>query len=431
MSVRSEMNPKREIFFNKHSNFMDAFGRLRVSTPTIIFHSQLHYGLEPGHWLSQVTTHTGSTVTHISSEASAQLAVDGATQSSIRQTREYFKYQPGTSQLILMTFGNVVGQAGVTKHVGYGDANNGLFLKTDGTGTYFVRRSDSTGVVVNTEVEQASWNLDKLDGTGPSRVTLDFSKVQILVVDIEWLGVGRVRLGFVVDGVYIYAHEFLQANIGTGVYMRTPNLPLRYQLTGTTGLSSSVTLKQICGSVMSEGGDDTPIGHLRTKSNSASLIAVTSATGAHVELLSIRPRLTYQGKTNRTHIVVSGFSVFSEDADIHYEIVWGGVSNSSAAGWLPVSTAYSGMDYTVSGGITTGGLTVSEGYIPAATQGSFNFAGAERQAFEHSIKLSLNVDGDGHTTVPTDTFTDQLTIRALTLGTDSDVGCSINWVEEY
>ncbi len=428
MSIRDQMNPKREIFLNKYTNIADAFNRLRVSSPTILFDSQLQYNKRPEHWLDNEST--SRTVTHLSSEASVQLGVNTAGLTTIRQTREYFRYQPGTSQLILLTFGGMNGQSGADKYVGYGDNLNGIFFKSDADGYYFVRRTNTSGSVIDTEVEQASWSFDKMNGNGPSRYNLDFSKVQILVVDMEWLGVGRVRCGFVVDGQIVYAHEFLQANVGTEVYMQSPNLPVRYAVAGTTGLSSTVTLKQICASVMSEGGREVPSGQLRTIGTESSLQSVTSATGAHVDVISIRPRLTYKGKTNRLHMVIQGFEVFSEDQDIHYDVIYGGTSNSSSAGWLPVSTAFSGMDYTVSGTITTGGVKIAEGYVQANTIGANAEAGGASQAFQHEIELSLNIAGNGHPTVAADGLSNQITITAITLGADSDVGASISWVEE-
>ncbi len=77
---------------------------------------------------------------------------------------------------------------------------------------------------------------------------------QIIIIDFEWLGVGRVRVGFVIDGLIYYCHYFNHANDSAfdSVYMSTPNLPLRYDIQ-TDGTSGS-TLDHICSSVMSEGG---------------------------------------------------------------------------------------------------------------------------------------------------------------------------------
>jgi hypothetical protein len=101
-------------------------------------------------------------------------------------------------------------------------------------------------------VPQASWNLDPMDGSGPSGVTLDFAQTQILVLDFEWLGVGSARMGFVINGAIIYAHRFDCANISPAVYMSTPNLPIRYEIDATGGGAGD--LDCICGTVISEGG---------------------------------------------------------------------------------------------------------------------------------------------------------------------------------
>jgi hypothetical protein len=62
-----------------------------------------------------------------------------------------------------------------------------------------------------TVVPQTNWNIDKLDGTGISGITLDISKAQILWMDIEWLGLGTVRIGFVINGnLFTVIHSITQ-----------------------------------------------------------------------------------------------------------------------------------------------------------------------------------------------------------------------------
>lgn len=257
---------------------------------------------------------------------------------------------------------------------------------------------------------------------------MDFTKAQFLLIDLEWLGIGRVRCGFVLDGTITYAHEFLQANVGTIPYMRRPNLPVRYHIAATTSASGTNTLKQVCAAVMSEGGDSEPAGEPRTVSNDVSLVALTSST-APVDVISIRPRTTFLGLENRIHIALQGLEVFSEDADIHYHIKWGGVSNSSSAGWTPISTAFSSVEYTTAGTLTTGGLVVLEGYVPASEDKKINFAGASAKNFAHNVDLALDIGG-AHPTVAINKLTDQLTVTAQTLGADSDVGAVLSWVED-
>ena len=242
------------------ANF-DAFGRLRVSNPTTIFDSKLVYDDQPLYWAEE---QTGVALPGVYDQPNAcvTLSVPGAgagPETSVRQTRRFFTYQPGKSQLIYQTFNANNVEANTIKRIGYFDATNGFFFELDGTtivgsGLSFVRRSSSSNPDV--PVPQASWNLDTLDGSGgslnPSGVNLKVNAVQILVIDFEWLGVGSARMGFVINGQIIYAHRFDCANIQQNVYMQTPNLPLRYEIEGTGGGAGS--LDCICGTVISEGG---------------------------------------------------------------------------------------------------------------------------------------------------------------------------------
>ena len=227
----------------------DAFGRLRVSNPQTIFDSKLVYDAQPLYWAE---AQTGGAAAGVWSAADARVRLTvAAGQTSVRQSRRFFTYQPGKSQLVFQTFNLHGAVADVTKRVGYFDAANGFFLElASTTAVNLVRRSGSS--VPTTTVPQASWNLDPLNGSGPSGIALDFTDTQILVLDFEWLGVGSARVGFVINGQIIYAHRFDCANISPAVYMSTPNLPIRYEIDATGGGAGFIDC--ICSSVSSEGG---------------------------------------------------------------------------------------------------------------------------------------------------------------------------------
>ena len=269
------------------ANF-DAFGRLRVSNPTTIFDSKLVYDDQPLYWAEEQTL-AGVAGVYDQPNARVTLSVTGVG-TSVRQTRRFFNYQPGKSQLIFQTFNLRGAVAGVTKRVGYFDSTNGFVLElASTTAVNFVRRSGSS--TTTPPVPQASWNLDPMDGSGPSGVTLDFAQTQILVIDFEWLGVGSARMGFVIDGQIIYAHRFDCANISPAVYMSTPNLPLRYEIEGTGGGAGS--LDCICGTVISEGGlqgTGTAFGVYSPRS-------INVANNASTTLLSIQHRAGFERVT--------------------------------------------------------------------------------------------------------------------------------------
>jgi hypothetical protein len=238
---------------------VDAFARMRVSTPVTTFNSkQLHDKL-PQDWDEEIGG-TGATSVHSVNKATTAMAVSATTAGSvIRQTLRCFNYQPGKSQLIMLT-GNMNGLvAGVTKQVGLFTDNNGLFFEFEAAANVVIR-SKASGSVVDTKIAQSAWNLDKMDGTGPSGVTLDFTKIQLFVIDFEWLGTGRVRYGFFVGGSPVYCHEALHANNIDTVYMSTPNLPIRYAIEND-GSGAATSLDHVCSTVISEGGVE-PTGRL-------------------------------------------------------------------------------------------------------------------------------------------------------------------------
>ena len=235
---------------------LDAFGRLRSSNPYTLFDSKMVNSALAYIWDDAEVIGTGVTSsTYNANQASVTLAVDdNAAGKRVRQTRRHFNYQSGKSQLILMTGVFGTGTDGITRRMGYFNDKNGLFYEQTTLGMAVVVRTYTSGSAVDASYRQSIWNLDKMDGTGKSGVNLDFTKTQIVFFDMEWLGVGRIRFGWVVDGKIYYCHEVNNANNLTLVYMSTPNLPLRYEIDNDgTGAASSMV--QICSTVISEGGE--------------------------------------------------------------------------------------------------------------------------------------------------------------------------------
>jgi hypothetical protein len=231
----------------------DAFGRLRVSEPYTLFDSQNRFQIDPQF---DTSTSGSATATHLANESTVAMNVTTTSGDEvIRESKRVFPYQPGKSLLALMTFVMASTQTNLRQRVGYFGANDGLYLEQNDTDVRFVLRKSTSGSVDDTEyVTQANWNVDKFDGTGPSGITLDLTKSQILFFDIEWLGVGDVRCGFYSHGKPVIAHIFHNENVKDKVYMKTAILPVRYEITATGALSSGATFRQICSTVASEGG---------------------------------------------------------------------------------------------------------------------------------------------------------------------------------
>jgi hypothetical protein len=231
----------------------DAFGRLRVSEPYTLFDSQNRYAKD--NQFSE-TTANGASITYDSNASTVLLSADTTSGSkAVRQSLRVMPYQPGKGLLFLGTFVMAAAQTNLRQRVGYFNTSNGVFFQKSGSTNSFILRTSTSGSPSDARtVDQASWNGDKLDGTGTSGLTLDTTKAQILWMDFEWLGVGSVRCGFIINGEYIVCHTFNNANDLDKVYMTTAILPVRYEIEALATLTTGATIKQVCSTVISEGG---------------------------------------------------------------------------------------------------------------------------------------------------------------------------------
>jgi len=87
---------------------------------------------------------------------------------------------------------------------------------------------------VETRIAQSSWNIDRCNGAGgttnPSGFNLDLTRMQMFYMDYSWYGAGAVRFGFKdQNGEIIVAHRITNSNINYEAYMRSGNLPARYE----------------------------------------------------------------------------------------------------------------------------------------------------------------------------------------------------------
>lgn len=315
----SQVGDKRalDISLNLHA---DAFDRLRTSSPDSLHENKAIHGLNTI-TMSYLTSGTLSYVTwdDVASTVKLQVGTDSGAY-AIRQSNKYYSYQPGKSQLVAMTGVLATGKSNLVQRIGYFDADDGLFLEYNNTTAYLVKRTSTTGSIVDTPVSQSNWNLDKLDGTGPSGITMDWSKAFILIIDFQWLGVGRVRYGFDLDGHIVYAHELLHANNVTAPYMARGSLPVRYEIRNTGVTSGTSILREICQSVMSEGGYDRH-GIEYAVSN---LTTARSLTTAYAPMLLVCPT-QYAGasstRTNRKIMKILSSSVFNiGNQNVHVQL---------------------------------------------------------------------------------------------------------------
>lgn len=337
---------------------VDAFGRVRSSQPYTLFDSQNRFAADPQF---STATATGGSTTYLANESSVRLDVTTTSGSSVtRQTFRNFPYQPGKGLLVLATFVMNSPKAGLRQRVGYFNTQNGVFFQQNDSTKSFVLRSYISGSVSDARtVNQSSWNGDKLDGTGASGYTLDPSKAQILWMDFEWLGVGSVRCGFIIDGQYIVCHTFENANSISTVYMTTAILPVRYEITNTAATASASSMRQICASVVSEGGyEQYSVGHVARRTTSLNTIGTT-----FLPLLSIR--LSTAGANA---VVIPGRIQVLPLQSQNYEVALVKNATLTGASWTAVSTD-SNVEFDVSATAVTGGSILRTDYVSSSGSG--------------------------------------------------------------
>lgn len=360
----------------------DAFGRLRVSQPYTLFDSQSRYAAD--NQFDTATTGTGSS-TFNTNQSSVSLAVTaGGVGSVVRQTYRSFPYQPGKGLLVLATFQmDPSTSANLSQKVGYFNSQNGVFFqKVDGTNSFVLRSYTGGSVDDSRTVTQSNWNGDKLDGTGASGLTLDLSHPQILWMDFEWLGVGSVRCGFIINGQYIVCHTFNTANVyGTTVYMTTAILPVRYEITSTAAVAA--TLTQICCSVVSEGGfEQTSIDHVARRTSILGTISTT-----FLPLVSIR---LASGRTGA--VVLPNRVQVLPTTSQNYEVALVKNTTLTGATWAATVPSDSNVDYDVAATAMTGGTIVQTDYVTASGSGGIAQTSAAI-AYNWDLQLGATISG--------------------------------------
>jgi hypothetical protein len=327
--------------------------------------------------------------------------------SAFMQTFDVFKYQPGKSQLVFVTFNMIAQVANVLKFAGLSDGVNGIEFQNNGTTNQFVIYSSTSNG--NQTITQANWNLDKLNGTGKSGLTLDITKCNILCIDFQALYVGRVRVGFDIGGTIIYCHEFLHANIITTPYIASANLPVRCGMTSTT--SATTTMRFICSSVISEGGQDQTNSYTFTTG-----ATITAANNSDTYCLTIRPKTTFNGIVNRSKISLLDIDFGVTGANnVFWKLCIGQALTTPT--FTDVNTTYSSMQVDTTGTLSgSPSVVIASGY---ASSNKFSTNASLINKYPISLDRSGSVRSLG-----------SLTLILQGQGGNSAVGTQISWQED-
>lgn len=341
----------------------DAFGRLRVSTPTTLFSSQLQYDLEPFQF-EAFNTDDGAAPAHSANTRMAALTIDagdvGGT--SGMQSYQYTPYQAGKSHAAFVTgvFGPPT--ANVTKRIGYFDDSNGVFFQQEGDGTYStVLRSKISGEVTERKIEQADWM--ELSNQPDSGLGVNMEAAQIFHFDLQFLGMGRVRCGLDLDGKMFYVAEYKNAGLLTTPYMQTATLPIRAEVVASAGLAEAATLHLKCSEVRSEGGSDQDFSYSFSTEGTA-----TAGNGSAVHILSLRPATTLNSLANRVLFALQTLDLIVTGTNsVKWQLCIGSTF-SAAPTWAAVDATNSAFEAGTGGTVSGVGNVIMQGYVGASAQ---------------------------------------------------------------
>ena len=341
----------------------------------------------------------------------------------LRETTKVFSYQPGKSLQILTTFVMAPTEVGMTQRVGYYNPSNGFFLELNDNNNSlcFVERSSVSGAIVNKKISQlggvygpgdTGWNVDPMNGTGPSGIALDITKAQILWMDVEWLGVGTVRMGFVINGQFYICHEWQHANIVTSTYITTASLPLRCEILTGLNISGPKTFKQICATVISEGGY-TLAGLQQSVGTGITSPRLLTVAGTYYPVVSIRLKTTRLDAI----CILTAISILGQGNNETFS--WRVLASDNVVGGLWVDAgASSAVQYNLTGSSTSGGRILASGYTSSSNQGSPSVDILKEALF------AFQLERDPFTATP---YT--LTIAIAGAANSTSVFASMDWEE--
>jgi len=403
---------------------VDAFGRMRMSTPLTLFDSTHRYR-DNNLWFTSNTT--GATYTHSTNQGLVNLNLPTTANAEIiRETTKVFAYQPGKSLFVLNTFVPAAPKPNLRQRIGYFGAQNGVYYEMDGANSYFVERSFVTGELVETRIAQADWNADNLlgptvndvvnhgvPGPCPSNILLDHSKAQIFWMDIEWLGLGTVRCGFVIDGKLIHCHSFHHANRIASTYITTASLPLRYEIKNTAATANNSTLGQVCSTVISEGGYE-----LRGLQQAIGIPINTPRTlgtaGTFYPVIGLR--LKASPDRLDAIVILTALSVMPISTGAYnWQVRASGTINGGSWDDAGVDSA---VQYNITGTSQSGGRILASGFFSASNQGTTQIDILKEALFKFQLERN------GLTNTPL-----ELSLVVASDGADDTVVASLDWEE--
>lgn len=407
--------------FNNQVDFvpraLDSASRVRVSNPLTLFEHNNQYGTSPFKW-DTLFVGTGSLTDN--ANASTTLSTGGGliNAQATRASRMYLHYQVGKSFYMGMSFTFGAGVTNVSKRVGFFDANNGVYLEQNGAALNLVVRTNASGSVVNTSVPQASWNVDQLNGSGPSGMT--FNPLGSNDFRFDFVGTFAIRFYVYYNGVFWLFHTIENASV-TSPTVPTPattNLTIRQEIVNLAAVGGATTMTVYNANVMSEGSEEQVPVYTFSVGNGITTKAVTTRR----PICSIRADTTGPGRSIRNYGQIIPYTVdpYADTNSIYWEVVTNGtLTGASFAAVSPVGLA----DLDTSATAITGGTTILSGYVGVTTGGP-GVTGRVSVISDLDVFFPLVYSSLAN-------VQDTITLVATSFTGTANVAGSFGWVEYY
>lgn len=395
--------------FKQSRDTWNSKDRKHVVTQDVIFFNTFQFGTETDVWDQQVST--GGTATHNALQSGVDLTVTNTIGSEvIRQTRNVVRYIPGRTASISFAVRFNEPVSGIRRRIGLFNGSNGFYFEDGGDGDYYCVIINSEGPTTR-RIPRADWNGDKLDGNGPSGITADPTKQQLVVFEYEWYGSGSIKFGWVIDGELRIIHTEYNANKINTPWCSTPFLPIRCEITNTTGgQSGSNTLYQGSNSVSIDGSSIQKLGIAQSIQS-----PITGTTlddpNTYYPVLSIRLKPSaLQGIALPTYFQLAT----TDNTNVFYKLVRNATLNGT---WVDMPDTNSFTQYNItSSGVLSGGTTIDNGFVIQ------NGGGTSIQVDKDSV-YQLGRGSMG-------TVSDTLTIAAATSNNAKSAIAAMTWLEQ-
>ena len=381
--------------------------RLKVAPFQTVFFNTFQYGKETDVWDERIVG--VATATHNVSSSNVVMQV-GSTAGSkvIRQTKNVMRYIPGRGTTLAFAVRLDTPQVGIRRRFGLFDDNNGAYFEDDG-GTYsYVLRSSTSGIVTETRVTRDDWNGEKFDGNGYTGVIADPTKQQMISINYEWYGAGKVQFNWLMKNETIASHTFENSNTLDKVWCSTPFLPIRLEIENVTGVAGTHYLYQGSNSLTQEGEPE-KLGILVSIAN--------PITGTTMPVANtFYPIVSIRLKSDELSAVMLLRSLQTATND-NTNIYWKLLENATNTGgtWVDHPDPNSFMQYNITQTATTGGTTLLNGFVVGG--------GAALINIDDKAAIQLGRSGIG-------TISDTYTLVCASPNTNKKALAVLNWIEQ-